>query len=358
MPVTLQTAKHSATRYHRKITPQDADSFFGQNFTFRTFAERSLGSTFNPDEDIEYIDEGLVGTVLTAYNGHHNLVIRPDDVWIAILSQLSFHINADAEALRTKFVPHENKKQLILSIPPSPLNSIDWDEAGKAMVDLMDNNLADKGLKNWIMPTFSTTTTKDKTVAAILMMASMQKYFDYVYEMGCGIPKVTLEGTKEDWESIQGRLEKLDTWDDTTRDWHDMLRPIIKKFIAAFDGEIDDQFWGHIISSEMYGSGGTMLISGWMTAFCAFSQSRKFKKGMGFDCEYSLDGVYYPSISSSDIPTGSGEVNVTITDNGSEHPCALVAGNMGLEIVSDPERDTIRNAPMWCCYLKNNMESS
>ncbi|KAI0828585.1 hypothetical protein BC628DRAFT_1363354 [Trametes gibbosa] len=33
---------------------------------------------------------GFVHTVLQAYADHHHLVIRPDDVWIAILSQLSF----------------------------------------------------------------------------------------------------------------------------------------------------------------------------------------------------------------------------------------------------------------------------
>jgi len=33
---------------------------------------------------------GFVNALAAAYNQHHDLVIRPDDVWIAILSQFSF----------------------------------------------------------------------------------------------------------------------------------------------------------------------------------------------------------------------------------------------------------------------------
>ena len=33
---------------------------------------------------------GFVHTVLAAYNQHHHLILRPDDVWIAILAQFNF----------------------------------------------------------------------------------------------------------------------------------------------------------------------------------------------------------------------------------------------------------------------------
>ncbi|KAI1785227.1 hypothetical protein LXA43DRAFT_151204 [Ganoderma leucocontextum] len=35
------------------------------------------------------------------YRSHHHLRIRPDDVWLAILVQLNFYINAHAEELRS-----------------------------------------------------------------------------------------------------------------------------------------------------------------------------------------------------------------------------------------------------------------
>ena len=33
---------------------------------------------------------GFINSAVEAYNYHHDLVIRPDDVWIAILTQISF----------------------------------------------------------------------------------------------------------------------------------------------------------------------------------------------------------------------------------------------------------------------------
>ncbi|KAJ7821597.1 hypothetical protein B0H14DRAFT_3146644 [Mycena olivaceomarginata] len=54
----------------------------------------------------------FIGTVISAYNGHHALIIRPDDVWIAILCQFNFFVNANAELLRANFVAHEGKKEL------------------------------------------------------------------------------------------------------------------------------------------------------------------------------------------------------------------------------------------------------
>src|SRR5690349_20929723 len=46
------------------------------------------------DADVVPFDKGLVHIVIGAYNNHFNLVLRPDDVWQAIVTQLSFYVNA------------------------------------------------------------------------------------------------------------------------------------------------------------------------------------------------------------------------------------------------------------------------
>jgi hypothetical protein len=47
---------------------------------------------------------GLVGAVFAAYNEHHNLILRPDDFWQAILTQFGFYVTGNAEQLRDRFV--------------------------------------------------------------------------------------------------------------------------------------------------------------------------------------------------------------------------------------------------------------
>lgn len=288
-------------------------------------------------------------------------MIRPDDVWIAILTQFSFHINANSEELRKQFVSHDGKKELVLQIPPSELEHINWDAAGAGMINLMHENLIDKDLKDWIMPSFSTTMKTDSTVSAIVMMASMKSYFDYVFEMSCGIPQVTLQGTKDDWINILHRLKKLDSWDDTTRAWHKMLKPIIEKLIKAFEGEVDLDFWGHVVSQRRYGSG-SRDIEGWVTAFCAFSDKGEFRAGKhdfpddgwGKMEVYKLDGIPYPIIRASQIPAGNAEVYIKIIDYyGVKHEAAMIAGNMGIKIVSEGAADMVQNVPIWACYLRD-----
>lgn len=71
-------------------------------------------STIPETTYICHAHNGLVSAIVEAYNTHHNLVLRPDDIWQAILTQFSFYVNANAEALRDKFVDFEGKKKLVI----------------------------------------------------------------------------------------------------------------------------------------------------------------------------------------------------------------------------------------------------
>jgi hypothetical protein len=363
--ITIRTAPHLANKFSPGQLPTDTDVFLTDHSGFEMKGTKFLSSSLHPDQLVYHTSNGLVDTVLRAYNQHHNLIIRPDDVWIAIISQLSFHINANAEALRNKFVAHEGKEELVLTIPITPLDKINWDSAGDGMTDLLDDNLVDKDLASWIIPQFSTTTRVDKTVSAMLFMASMKSYFDYTFVMLCGIPNVTLDGTKQDWLDIQLRLDKLDSWDDETRAWKRLLAPVIAKFIAAFDGEVDRDFWSHIVSEERYGSGST-AIGGWITAFSVFTHWGGWKgdaydvKGWeASDTRYVLNGIMYPIIDATDVAPGVANVDIKIIDGvGEKWPAMLIAGNMGMRVVGE-SNDTLQSFPMWCCYLKpNNGENS
>lgn len=53
-------------------------------------------------------------TAVHAYSQHHHLELRPDDIWICIISQLSIYVNAHAEELRSMFVSRSGKKELVV----------------------------------------------------------------------------------------------------------------------------------------------------------------------------------------------------------------------------------------------------
>ncbi|KAJ7148048.1 hypothetical protein C8R43DRAFT_889125, partial [Mycena crocata] len=72
--------------------------------------------------------------VITAYKQHHALVIRPDDVWLAMLCQFNFSVNANAEVLRGTFVAHEGQKELVVM----QAGAFDFRAMARQMVELME----------------------------------------------------------------------------------------------------------------------------------------------------------------------------------------------------------------------------
>jgi len=57
----------------------------------------------------------------------------------------------------------------------------------------------------------------------------------------CGIPKVKMMGSKEDWVNLRKKVEELSKFD--LEFWIPKLLPVLDKFIDAVSGKIDAKFW-------------------------------------------------------------------------------------------------------------------
>jgi hypothetical protein len=203
---------------------------------------------------------------MNAYNQHYHLKIRPEDIWLAVLTQLSSYINAHAEELRGSFVAFEGKKELKIEYGGTRFDC-DWAAFASSITHLLHENVVDPELREWMLPAFSTTTQQDQIVASIVMMASLQSYFNYAASMSCGLPSVTLLGEKSDYELILGRLEKLRSYGDEPSQFADLLTAVIQRFIRSFEDPEDPDvldFWSRIVSSWRFGSG-MDFYSGWRT---------------------------------------------------------------------------------------------
>ncbi len=64
------------------------------------------------------------------------------------------------------------------------------------------------------MPKFSTSGKQEIAIMNVTLMDAMKHYFKYFCTaVGCGIPKVKLMGTLEDWEEIRKRAEKIEQYE-------------------------------------------------------------------------------------------------------------------------------------------------
>ena len=210
---------------------------------------------------------GFVDTAIKAYNQHHHLIIRPEDVWFSILVQINAYINAHAEEMRNMFVAHEGQNPLELdardeSIMGEAYMGVDYAKFAYQMGKKIEENIIDPSLRTWFMPSFTTTKKSDQATASIIMMSAMQKYFTYTCSLDCGLPSVTLLGEKSDWEDILGRLERLNTFGEEPKLWYGLLKPILKRFVQSFDDpdlEYIRDFWQKIAKYDSGGSGPTYL---------------------------------------------------------------------------------------------------
>ncbi|OQV19509.1 hypothetical protein BV898_06497 [Hypsibius exemplaris] len=263
--------------------------------------------------------------------------------------------SAHAEELRHLFVTHQGKKELEVTAAGSRY-TVDFGNLAEQMGHLIQKNVIDPSLREWIIPNFTTTTSNDRIVSSVVMMATLKAYFSYKMSLMCGLPEVTLLGEREDWQKLLTRLDKLPSFGKETSQWATLLKPVLTRFVSAFDepeSKENKDFWQTIVHYESGGSGPSYL-SGWITAFCFFSDEGKVlyretewmnysdafeyfeggkdapkkDKKLGFQ----LDGVKFHRLDTNDIPAAYAQVDVKLDDNGQEFDTLMVAGMVGYRV--------------------------
>ena len=291
--------------------------------------------------------KGLVDVASIAYNKHHDLVWRPDDVWQAILTQFSLYVTHNSEKLRDKFVDFKGKRQLMIRALGT-LFTIDFGKLSKRMVDeQIVKNIKDPSIADWLIPKFSTTTENDRIVASISMMATLQSYFEYKFGLKCGLPSITLLGTIDDWKLLRSKVDRLlefDTKDGLMKKWLELLTAVLDEFLETKSGVDNMKFWDRICHYKGGGSG-PRYLSGWITTFAVFNKDGKWQ---GDRRELNRFGTSikteWPLIDTQDIPSGAIAVPILIDDNGTEYEGHMIAGHFAYDGINT----TVQPRADWC----------
>ncbi|GJJ78991.1 hypothetical protein EMPS_11350 [Entomortierella parvispora] len=361
MPVTTYPCNNTVETFKSKYDPIRSAEFYAKNpFEIVRGRFKENGEVFQssfplPSKNCSENDDivpsgnynGFVDTAMRAYNQHYHLVIRPDDVWIAILSQFNFFVNANAEQLRHLFVAHKGKKELSISASGTRY-TVDFGHMAKQMGELIQKNVVDPSLREWLMPEFTTTTQNDIIISSVIMMSTLKKYFSYRFFCFCGLPAVTLLGEKEDWEKMLDKVEKLKDYGTETTQWYNVLRPVLSGFVNTFnkpEADSTKDFWQNIADHRKGGSGPSYL-SGWITAFCYFDSDGKPNGTRGEGPVLVLDGVRFYQVDTEDIPSAFAEVPVALNDNGVEIKTVMIAGLLGMR-VSGANKGTVQPQSAW-----------
>lgn len=196
-----------------------------------------LKSSFD-DKSLVYADDNaFFSMVCLAYAQHRPIVLSPDIMWLIICNGFSQYVNRDPESFRGYLVNHEGKETLVIRTTPETTTA----QKIEKFAALIDKET--KGdLAKLITCDFSTTGKLERMVSQITLMDVVKPYFDYMeFLVGCGIPRVTLEGTPDDWKLLREKTRQLGEFG--VKKWTDRLDSILAEFVAASEGKPDPDFW-------------------------------------------------------------------------------------------------------------------
>jgi hypothetical protein len=340
MPVTFAVSNTTPTRPPSYV---DLDTYVSQNNnghllrTTQASSEESKLRRVSPP-----FKNGFVGAAFQAYNMHYHLVLRPDDIWIAITTALASFIDTHAEEMRSIFVSHEGKEKLVVFGSGNRM-SADYPDLIDQLTTLIDQKTKDN-IRDWIECNFSTSDPASRTVSKLVLMGALKHYFSYGMCLMCGLPGVTLKGTIEDWKTIRTRVDRLTTWNiPELSAWSVVLANVLDQFVGAFEGKIDTSFWNRI-AHQTGGGSGPRYLEGWILAFIPFVRGNYILN----DVKAIQSTNCYGRLDTNRVPCSAVQVPVTINDNGTEIETFFVAG----AIVSAYDADTnqMRPALDWALF--------
>jgi hypothetical protein len=273
----------------------------------------------------------LIDAVHRAFSDHRPLVLSPDSIWLTIVQGFAHHLQENPEAFRDRIVSHHGKKEL--RVQTLSLEAGVWPQLISQLSGQIRDN-SDPFLYETLSCEFSTTTPTIKTACQIALMEGYERYFEYVFECVCGIPKITLEGTPEDWQRIRERIEVLATFDFEW--WTTRLAPILDQFISTAKGAPDLAFWQAIYKpEEVYDA---ELATGWIAdLFPYLGKPSSLHRNSDLDVEridwlpQRTESNKFPGVSLTSFPTGVSRASVTVTYAGdSKTPIELLGGFFGV----------------------------
>jgi len=185
------------------------------------------------------------------------------------------------EELRSKFVNFDGKKELKIvrdHFVKGAQNN--WEDVFTDFTKLVKENIGDDNYTN-LVPKFSTTTPLAQAISEASLMNAVQHYFSFAVMTGCGISKVRLTGSLEDWKSLYKTTENLAQYNLGWWIPHvlEPLEMIMKTYENSSNPsqELKD-FWKYIF--KYYGAGGSGMnprIDGWLLNFFPYIDDRQSK---------------------------------------------------------------------------------
>nr|WP_268874061.1 DUF4419 domain-containing protein [Streptacidiphilus melanogenes] len=214
----------------------------------------------------------LLRAIHLSFAAHLPLSLSPDVLWFAVVHEVAIHVRLNADQYAGLFTDTPGHRRTIQVRDDSLLDPApDWSRSIRLVLEPLRENLGLE-ITDLFLTRFSTTTDDDVSSALVALMSVVSPYYRFEWLSLCGIPRIRLEGTAEDWRLLSQRVRELAPWFDGLSAWFDALRPVLDEIAAtAAGGPVDEAFWRSLYKWESQ-SGGD-YVSGWITVLFAHTQT-------------------------------------------------------------------------------------
>lgn len=237
-----------------------------------------------------------------AWKKHYSIVLKPDDIWNIILSELAVEINKNSGNYANLFTKTPDSKQTI-TVLTGDVESIDPLSVVAALKNRVPSDV------NAFLPTFSTTTDANILANSIVFCDMVSPYYNYCTKL-CGIPNILILGEQEDWLMLAERINNLTTifTTGTINKYLTNCHVIATKLYYAICGTNSVEFFKNIFKIRFCGSGSNE-VNGWMLSFLMNNPTRMGEdrlpshissmhyKNLDTDREFDLySGIFYSTL--------------------------------------------------------------
>jgi len=223
---------------------------------------------------------GFIAAATAAFANHYPLAVRPQHFWMMILQATAVHVGKHAEEIRTNWVSHEGKKELVVRCDEFCLGGKNnWASVVDGKPDCfsaqIDRNIVE-GLASELSPAFSHTSCEENIALKITVMDITKSFFSFKCLTMCGFPSVIMEGTLDDWTLLRKNAELLimKRCEQTfATKWCASLLPLLDILVKEYGkGEAkeapDEPFWNSMCKrGGTSGSGARTWFNGWINIF-------------------------------------------------------------------------------------------
>lgn len=183
---------------------------------------------------------------------HYGIIVSPTILWNIILNNLAFKVNQNPEQFRKYFSESEEKQEIIV-IQGGNLISVEL------LMEGLHGKIPSTMLED-CFPKFTTDTENSKIANYTAFLDMVSPYYNYRMIL-CGIPKVKVLGTDDDWANFVLNLGRISS---AIPEFTDYLFTVANRVADIVENSCD---YKNIFSLQRCGSGSQVMVSGWITDF-------------------------------------------------------------------------------------------